>query len=124
MHGSIEPSKYAVAFKSFKAKKMWHLTEAHYNKEIQDRTRREENGAYPFEYFDSVAMLSIQHPQEWVKRNIVDTTPSPPLSHTFPAPTHARKDSLLKLQESSVGENAGRGVFSTIDISANSYLGF
>ncbi len=61
-HGTREPSKYAVAFKSFKAKAMWHLTEAHYNVKIQDRTRREEDGAYPFEYFDSVAMMSIQHP--------------------------------------------------------------
>jgi hypothetical protein len=133
-HGTREPSKYAVAFKSLETTAMWHLTEAHYKVEIQKSIRREKDGGYPFEYFDSVAMLSIQYPSriseaEYCRYNSISPSgPDPPADactkgHGLDPEMRDVSASLLKVQKSSVGENAGRGIYSTVDIPPNSYLG-
>ena len=131
-HDARTPSKYAVAFKSFSAKGMWHMNEALYNLEIMSRSQQNEDTHFPFKYFDSAAMMSIQYPSRLSEREhcqfypFESTNSSRPEvcteGHGLNPERHDVPTNLLKVQTSSEGENAGRGIFASVDIPLGSYI--
>ena len=127
-------NNFAVAFKSGKTRARWRMTEANYNLEILRRIMLDENQdeknkyktKYPFEYFDSAAMLPIQYPPRWSEDVYCLNDPhvSGPCQDVLfdPSIPNIPYGSLI-VQKSKVGENAGRGVFTTVDVSGEAYIG-
>jgi hypothetical protein len=126
-NGKQTPSIYTVAFKSSRTRARWHLNEAHFNVEIHRRIRHTSAHSYlQFEYFDSAAMTPIEFPS---KASEVAYCKNRPTSekcqegHGFDPEILDFPVELLKAQKSSMGEGAGKGVFTTVDIPAGSYIG-
>jgi hypothetical protein len=126
-NGMQTPSIYTVAFKSSITRARWHLNEAHFNVEIHRRIRHTSaDSDLRFEYFDSSAMTPIEFPS---KASEVAYCKHHPDSeecqegHGFDPEILDFPVELLKAQKSSMGEGAGKGVFTTVDIPAGSYIG-
>jgi hypothetical protein len=118
---------YAIAFKSKKTEARWHLTEAHVQLEIHRRVRHHHNGGDPFGNFDSLISQAIEFPSkasaEHFCRHFGEDDFDCQRGHGLDPTVTDIPVELLKVQKSQVGENAGRGVFSTVNIAPGSYLG-
>jgi hypothetical protein len=117
---------YAIAFKSKKTEARWHLTEAHVHLEIHRRVRHH-NGGDPFVNFDSLIPQAIEFPSKASAghfcRHFGEDDLDCQMGHGLDPTVTDIPVEYLKVQKSLVGENAGRGVFSTVDIPKGSYLG-
>jgi hypothetical protein len=121
---------YAIAFKSKKTEARWHLTEAHVHLEIHRRIHHHHkgDGGDPFgTTFDSLIPQAIEFPSKASAKHFCrqfgKDDPDCQMGHGLDPTVTDIPVELLAVQKSQVGENAGRGVFSKVDISEGSYLG-
>jgi hypothetical protein len=128
--GFDNPWTFLVSFKSAESPKRWISNEAQVNLEMQKRSIRRKDGELPFDYFDGATMISYQHTSKGSAtvfcRRDVDTDGCNGVhgyTHGFDPERENIPMSSLNVSKSLVGENAGRGVFTLVDIPANSYVG-
>jgi hypothetical protein len=127
--GTSKASNYAVAFKNRRTEARWHLTEAHANVEIRRRivsAPADGDNDYPFDYFDTASVGSIEYPPKasavhFCQQNLDENYCV--MGHGMDPTVKNIKADSLKVQESQMGEHAGRGVYTMEDIPAHSYLG-
>lgn len=120
------PSNFLVSFKSFESQLRWSTSEAQTNLEMQKRSIRQRDGQSPFDYFDGATMLSYQDPDKASATVFCRQDPVPAGCQAGPYGYDPESENIpvssLKVSKSGVGENAGRGVFSLVNIPANSYI--
>lgn len=120
------PWNFFVSFKSAQLNsERWFSSETQFNVEMHKRSVRRRDGQSPFEYFDGATMLSYQRPTKASVSVFCRQTPTPEGCHDVhgfdPEALNIPKSSL-KLAKSLVGENAGPGVFTMVDVPENSYI--
>jgi hypothetical protein len=120
------PWNFFVSFKSAESQSRWFSSEAQINLEVQKRSIRQRDGQSPFVYFDGATMLSYQHPDIASATVFCRRDPAPKGCGEGPSGYDPEIENIplsaLKISKSHVGENAGRGVFSLVDIPVNSYI--
>lgn len=117
-----------VGFKSFSSRKRWYANVAQIELAIQKRGMKSKSGECPFLYFSGATMASYQFPSREVEDVFCRRKPVPP--------SCTNKDeyvcnpvrpnvpiSSLEVKASTLGENAGRGLFTKVDIPNGSYIG-
>jgi len=119
--GEQRPSEYIVSHKKDVFEGRWHMNSALFQLQLHDAL---EEHLGDLVYFDSAVMASIEYP---VKSSEVymcsnETSPSLTCHRGFDPNIPDIPPSQLKIEKSSVGEAAGRGVFSTVDIPAPAFL--
>ena len=124
------PWTFLVSFKSARTQERWVSSEAQVNLEIQKRSTRRKDGRLPFDYFDGATMVSYQHTGKARATVFCRRDPAPDgcnggygYTHGFDPQRENIPMSSLYVSRSLVGKNAGRGVFTLVDIPANSYIG-
>jgi spermidine synthase/S-adenosylmethionine/arginine decarboxylase-like enzyme len=117
--------EFMVGFKSWSSRKRWYANPAEVELAMQKRGVRTKSGQSPFHYFNGATMASYQVPSRSVENVFCRRQPVPPSCKTYMynperpnVPT-----SLLEVKASSLGENAGRGLFTKVDIPKGSYIG-
>ena len=126
--GFEAPWTFLVSFKSDETQERWVSSEAQVNLEIQKRSTRRKDGKLPFDYFDGATMVSYQHPGKARVTVFCRRDPAPDgcnggFGYGYDPERENVPMSSLNVSTSLVGENAGRGVFTLVDIPANSYIG-
>lgn len=114
-----------MAFKSYKTRAYWYSNEAEIETEIVKRQVKTKSGMNPFKYFDGATMRSYQMPPKSMELVYCRRVPEPeecadeigldPEVPNFPI-------SNFEVLMSEEGDNAGRGVFTKVDIPEDSYL--
>jgi hypothetical protein len=124
------PWKFIVSFKSARSQERWFSSEAQVNLKMQKRSTRRKDGAMPFDYFDGATMVSYQHITKASAAAFCRRDPAPDgcggrygYTHGYDPGRENVPRSSLNVSKSLVGENAGRGVFTLVDIPVNSYIG-
>ena len=135
-HGSATPHRFALAFRSASTRANWRVSEAHFNLDMRESLRNDTK----LEYYDSATMVAIQYPSRISESehcffrslssngstfdNIIFGLDDPcTFGHGLNPEKPDASASSFKVQESMVGDHAGRGVFAMEDIPANSYVG-
>lgn len=128
--GFESPWTFLVSFKSAETQERWVSGEAQVNLEIQKRSTRRKDGKLPFDYFDGATMVSYQHTGKARATVFCRRDPAPDgcnggygYTPGFDPERENVPMSSLNVSTSLVGKNAGRGVFTLVDIPANSYIG-
>jgi hypothetical protein len=120
------PWSFFVSFKSAKSSnERWFSSETHFNVEMHKRSIRRRDGQSSFEYFDGATMLSYQRPYKPSVAVFCRQTPTPEGcydAHGFDPEALNIPMSSLNVAKSLVGENAGRGVFTMVDVPEHSYI--
>jgi hypothetical protein len=84
-----------------------------------------DNG-YPFDYFDSATVGSIEYPPKTSAVHFCQQNPDNDdcvTGHGLDPTVKAIKVDALEVRESQMGDHAGRGVYTMVDIPTPSYLG-
>lgn len=144
--GCVQQLPFVIAFKAEKTVSRWHLTEAHWALEIFNRLKRptlapedatkEARIHFPFDdvcipaygliLFDSTTMLGLEYPQRIRESEYCAfESPDDPLCEESKFDQNIPDTPLdqLYVAQSSIGKNAGRGVFANVHIPAGSYIG-
>jgi hypothetical protein len=123
------PWMFLVSFKSAWSQERWFSSEAQVNLEMQKRSTRRKDGALPFDYFDGATMVSYQHITKASAIVFCRRDPAPDgcgggygYTHGYDPERENVPRSSLNVSKSLAGENAGRGVFTLVDIPENSYI--
>ena len=114
-----------VGFKSYSTRKRWYANAAEVDLAIQKRSVRNKSGTTPFKYFDGPTMVSYQIPPRSMEVVFCRRNPTPKeclQGYHFDPEYPNVPASSFEVKKSSVGENAGRGVFAKVDIPKNAYL--
>lgn len=130
---------FAVAFKNITGYAHWHLNEAEWNLRIHQRMQRDDvdtppaaaappPAPPPLFIFDSATMLTLAYPSRktaWAFCEMeygVEDCPNKELEYGL-NPNNANVAwSELEVKQSTLGELAGRGVFTTVDAPKGTYL--
>ena len=95
--------------------------------EMHKRAMPSSNGEPTFHFFDGATMLAFRYPHKSREVVFCRRSPTPeacePLGHGFDPYRPNVALSSLEVKKSGLGEHAGYGVFSTVDIPVLSYLG-
>ena len=126
-HSGFEaPWQFIAAFKDFDYKVDWYADSAIIDLKMQQRGMITTSGGSPFLHFDGATMKSYRYPSKGSEvafcrynPNVTDCSNG----HGFDPEREEVALSSLELKPSSLGENAGRGVFAKSDIAKNSYIG-
>lgn len=125
--GFLGVMKFKIAFKCTSCFTQWHSNQAMIDLAIKERSMRTVDGsnAKLFRFFDGATMIGYQYPSRVVENVFCREIPTPPFcdaSHGFDPYTTNIKLSSLEVKTSLI-PNAGRGVFTKIDIPKGSYIG-
>lgn len=115
-----------MAFKSYSSRQFWYANTAEVDLAIQKRTVRTKSGKTPLQYFDGATMMSYQVPSRMIETVFCRREPAPfgcndeefhldPKNQNVPT-------SSFEVKMSEQGKHAGRGVFTKVDIAAESYI--
>jgi len=122
--GFTGPWNYLVAFKSHSQRRNWFRNEAEINLDIHKRIRKTHSGEPPLVYFDSATMVLYQIPSKPFQTAYCKSDPTPAACNELglnPIIPNVR-GSLLDVKDSTLGKQAGRGIFSKSDILSGSYI--
>ena len=125
--GFLGVMKFKIAFKCTSCYTQWHSNQAMIDLAIKERSMEtvEDSKAKLFRFFDGATMIGYQYPSRVVENVFCREIPTPPFceaSHGFdPFTTNIRLSSLEV--NTSLIPNAGRGVFTKVDIPKGSYVG-
>ena len=114
-----------LGFKSYSTRKRWYANEGQVDLAIRKRSMRTKSGTTPFKYFDGPTMVSYQLPPRSMEAVFCRRNPTPEeclYGYHFDPEYPNVPASSFEVKKSSVGENAGRGVFAKVDIPENAYL--
>jgi hypothetical protein len=125
-------TNFAVAFRSIKnGLEQWRLSEANYQVKMHQRWRSSVMKEIDTSYFDSADMLRIQFPSRHSaesscdhNRHLIEDMDDDDMfcdKGLNPSLPNIPKKNF-HVAKSTVGENAGRGVFTSIDLDEASYL--
>jgi hypothetical protein len=116
-----------LVFKNYETNANWFTNEAAVNLRVQRRSMQTVDGKSPFLYFDGATMMSYKYPSKQSEVVFCRREPTPEgctgVGHGFDLDRINIPISALEVKQSSLGEQAGRGVFAKIDIPALSYVG-
>jgi hypothetical protein len=119
--------EFMVGFKSWSSRKRWYANPAEVELAMQKRGVRTKSGQSPFHYFNGATMASYQVPSRSVENVFCRRQPVPPSctnkTYMYNPERPNVPTSLLEVKASSLGENAGRGLFTKVDIPKGSYIG-
>jgi hypothetical protein len=126
--GFLGVVRFKVAFKCFYCNYyLWHSNQAMIDTEVRKRSMAtvKERKEPLFRFFDGATMMGYQYPSRVVENAFCRDIPTPAFcekSHGFDPNVNNIKLTSLEVKTSSI-PNAGRGVFSKLDISRGSFLG-
>lgn len=123
-HSELEaPWSYLVALKDYKLRAHWYRNEAEISIQLQKRIKRTKSGQSALKRFDAPTMLEYQVPPKPFETNYCRQCNVPAeCADTFDGcKFNVPRDDLV-VHKSSVGENAGRGLFTTRDIPSDACL--
>jgi spermidine synthase len=127
-HSGFElPWQIIVAFKNVDTKADWLANPSLVDLKVHSRSLPTNDGQSQFKYFDGPAMQSFFYPSK--HSEILFCRGNPQVKeciqgHGFdPERKNLPLMSTLKVNQSSLGERVGRGVFANIDIPESSYVG-
>jgi spermidine synthase len=123
---------FLVVFTELSGKASWYANEALVNLKLRQRlvssntgNEKDESILLPLVYFDSAVMMSYRYPprrSENLFCHFHEHLDECQAGHGFDPFVDNMPIELLEVRKSQVGENAGRGVFATVDIPGNTYL--
>ena len=124
--GFRAPWTYVIGFKSYKTRQRWYANAAQIDLEGHKRGVRAKSGERPFRYFDGPTMVSYQVPHKTMEAVFCKRQPTPeeclvgqyaydPALPNIPA-------SSFEVKRSKVADDAGRGIFTNVDIPEDAYL--
>lgn len=116
-----------VGFKSYSSRKQWYANVAQIELAIQKRGVITKSGESPFLHFSGATMTSYQIPSRAAEDVFCRRQPVPPSctndEYIYNPERPNIPISLLEVKASTLGENAGRGLFTKVDIPKGSYIG-
>jgi len=115
---------FFVAFTNASTKGRWHANEAEVNLAIKKRMRSTTAGKSPLVYFDGATMQTYQYPSRAVEVVFCRTMPEAFGCNREHGIDPGIKDvpvSDLEVKPSNI-QNAGRGVFTKVDIPVGTYI--
>ena len=125
--GFRAPWTYIVAFKSYSTRKRWYANAAEVDLELHKRGIRTKSGVSPFRYFDGATMVSYQVPPKGMETVFCRRQPTPEAcldsDYRFNPFTPNVPMTSFEVKQSRVGNRAGRGVFTKVDIPKGTYMG-
>lgn len=114
-----------IGFKSYNTRTRWYANAAAVDLEVQKRSVPTKSGASPFRYFDGSTMVAYQLPHRTVADVFCRRQPTPEeclgMYQLDPANPNVPETSF-EVKKSEVGDGAGRGLFSKVDIPEGAYL--
>lgn len=115
-----------MAFKSYGTRKRWYANPAEIDLAIKKHSVRTKSGESPLRYFDGATMASYQVPSRTVENVFCRRQPTP-LScvndeYIYNPELSNVVVSSLEVKTSEQGENAGRGLFTKVDMPENTYI--
>ena len=96
------------------------------NLKIRTRSMITADGGSPFKFFDGATMQSFYYPPKPVEIVYCRDNPNSrhcKEGHGFDLNRQNLPISTIEIRQSSIGEKAGRGVFATVNIPRESYIG-
>ena len=121
------PWQFVTAFKNPDTKADWFANPSLVNLKIRARSIPTVDGKSPFKFFDGATMQSYYYPNKQIEKVYCLDGPDSKhcrTGHGFDIEReHLPLSSTLEVKESGAGENAGKGVFSKVDIPKDSYVG-
>jgi spermidine synthase len=127
-HSGFEgPWQIIVAFKNIDTQADWLANPSLIDLKIQSRSLPTIDGQIPFKHFDGPTMQSFSYPSK--QSEILFCRGNPHVKdcmdgHGFdPERLNLPLTTTLRVNQSSLGESVGRGVFANIDIPEASYIG-
>lgn len=123
--GFTAPWTFLVAFKSYASRSRWYANPAEIELEIRRRTVKTKSGKNPILFFDGATMFSYQVPPKSMEIVYCRQEPTPKDcldDYTYDQDNQNIPTELFEVKMSGESENAGRGVFTTVDIPQYAYL--
>lgn len=125
--GFYSPWQFVVAFKSFDTKAEWLANPSLVDLKIRTRSIPTINGGSPFHFFDGPTMQTFYFPPKQIEMIYCRDNPNARYckeGHGFdPERPNLPMSSTLEVRQSSIGKEAGRGLFAKVDIPEKSYIG-
>ncbi|KAL3918172.1 MAG: hypothetical protein SGILL_004365, partial [Bacillariaceae sp.] len=125
-NGFESPWEFIVAFKEYSSKSDWFASSAEIDLKMVKRGMRTKTGKSPFLFFDGPAMETYRYPSKGSEATFCRHAPNTTdciHGQGFDPERLNLPLSTLFVNQSSLGKNAGRGVFATSDIPQHSYVG-
>ena len=125
-NGFESPWEFIVAFKAYSTKSDWFASSAEIDLKMAKRGMRTKTGDSPFFFFDGATMQTYHFPSKGSEATFCRHAPNVTdckAGHGFDPTRMNLPLSALFVNQSSLGENAGRGVFARMDIPLHSYVG-
>lgn len=124
--GFSDPWQFITAFRNPHTKADWFANPSLVNLKIRTRSMETVDGGSPFKYFDGATMQSFYYPDRFIADVWCKDSPDSKNCERGQGFDQNRENlplSTIEVRNSSVGENAGKGVFATADIPRGSYIG-
>jgi hypothetical protein len=129
---SSSGTNFLVVFADLSSKAKWHANEALVNLKLRQRLvgnttghDEDESMLLPLEHFDSAVMMSYRYPSRRSETLFCDyhgELEECDEGHGFDPFVENIPMELFQVRKSQLGEHAGRGLFATVDIPADTYL--
>lgn len=119
------PWSFLVACKSDKCRYNWYMNEAEIDVQIHYRMIRTKSGSSPLRYFDGATMKSYQDPPKAWETLYCRQEPYPEHCNDYRGYRQSIESygiDNFEVRMSSIGDGAGRGVFSKVDIPQGSLI--
>ena len=119
------PWSFLVACKSDKCRYNWYMNEAEIDVQIHYRMMRTKSGSSPLRYFDGATMKSYQDPPKAWETLYCRREPFPEHCNDYRGYSKNIKNygiDNFDVRMSSIGDGAGRGVFSKVEIPQGSLI--
>lgn len=115
-----------MAFKSYASRKRWYANAAEIDLAMQKRSVSTKSGKTALRYFDGATMVSYQAPSRTIENVFCRREPTPlgcdDDDFTFNPEHPNAPTSSMEVKSSGQGDNAGRGVFTKVDIGKDTYI--
>lgn len=115
-----------IGFKSYKTRQQWFENAAQIDLQIQKRGVRTLSGKSSFRFFDGPTMVGYQVPHRTMENVYCRGQPTPSAclvgEYDYDPTVPNVPASSFEVKQSGAGEDAGRGVFTKVDIPGNAYL--
>jgi len=124
--GFSSPWQFVIAFKNSHTKADWFANPSLVDLKIRTRSMVTVDGGSPFKFFDGATMQSFHYPDKAIETVYCRDNPDSRHcneGHGFDLGRENLPSSAIEVRESSIGENAGKGVFAKVDIPRDSYIG-
>ena len=119
------PWSFLVACKSDKCRYHWYMNEAEIDVQIHYRMMRTKSGSSPLRYFDGATMKSYQDPPKAWETLYCRREPFPEHCNDYRGYSKSIKNygiDNFEVRMNSIGDGAGRGVFSKVEIPQGSLI--